>query len=293
MNDFQIISDSACDLPKSLTDQFNIKIVNFYFSFDDVNYKREHVDMTIQQYYEYIISNNAFAKTSLPSIQDYIDVFEPVLKEGKDIVCVCISSKFSGSSQSAVNAKNVLSDVYPDRKIVIIDSLHATGTQGLLVLEICRMKEAGFSIEEITQKIPALISSARINFSVDSLDYLAKGGRIGKASALAGSLLNIKPIIVLENGELFPVQKVRTHKKLIKTMAEKTANELKDDIDTYSLSFLRAATVDSSEELIEELKKYYPDMKYHYPAWHIGTTVGTHTGPTAFGVCYIKKYEFV
>ena len=116
-----------------------------------------------------------------------MDAMEPALKEGKDVLCLCLSSKFSGSFQSAVNAGNILADDYPDRIIRVIDTTCATGCEGLMVLEACRMRDAGMEIDSVVEKLDKMKESACLYVTVDSLEHLQKGGRIGKASAMAGA----------------------------------------------------------------------------------------------------------
>lgn len=111
-----------------------------------------------------------------------MDARMPILQEGKDVFCICLTANFSGSYQSGVNAANILSEAYPERKIIVLDSACVTGSQGLLVYEACRMRDAGYSMEELLSVLDKQKYMTKINFTVDSLDYLQKGGRIGKAA---------------------------------------------------------------------------------------------------------------
>ena len=174
-----------------------------------------------------------------------------------------------------------------------MDSACVTGSQGLLVYEACRMRDAGYSMEELLAVLDKQKYMTKINFTVDSLDYLQKGGRIGKAAALAGAILNIKPIIVMHDGELYPESKVRGHKKALKTIMDMTRNEIDSEKEHYRVLLVRGekerhATVEEMRQTL--LAEGFDVMD---EIWPVGITIGTHTGPTPIGICYIKKYEYV
>ena len=260
MSTYKILSDTSCDIPAAVLEQLDVTYVPFHVSFDTVNYLKELQDITPDEFYDKINAEKIYPKTSLPSVQDYMDAMEPVLKEGKDVFCMCLTANFSGSYQSGVNAANILSEAYPERKIIVLDK----------------------------QKY-----MTKINFTVDSLDYLQKGGRIGKAAALAGTILNIKPIIVMRDGELHPESKVRGHKKALKTIMDMTRNEIGGEKEHYRVLLVRGekerhATVEEMRQTL--LAEGFDVMD---EIWPVGITIGTHTGPTPIGICYIRKYEYV
>ena len=293
MQSYQIISDSSCDIPLHLLQTLNIAFVPYYASFDGLQYHKEFLELTADEFYDKINNSNVFPKTSLPPIQDYIDIFEPYIKEGKDVLCICLSSKFSGSFQSATNAKSILEETYHDSKIYILDSMGATGSQGLLVYEAARMRDAGFDLDKLVATLEKQKLTSKINFTVDSLDHLQKGGRVGKASALAGAILNIKPIITMRNGELFPEKKVRGHHKALSIIMDMTEQELAHAKDSHQIVVIRGDRnrFDAANQIVQDFKadgyQVFDDL------WSVGITIGTHAGPTAIGICYIKKYEFL
>ncbi|MBQ7102870.1 MAG: DegV family EDD domain-containing protein, partial [Anaerotignum sp.] len=131
MNTYKIIADTSCDMPAVVFAEKNVTYVPFNVSFDQQNYIEELKDITPDAFYEKIITEKLFPKTSLPSVQTYMDAMEAELKEGKDVLCLCLSSKFSGSYGSAVNAANILSEEYPERIIRVVDTTCATGCEGL------------------------------------------------------------------------------------------------------------------------------------------------------------------
>ncbi|WMI80219.1 DegV family protein [Anaerotignum sp. MB30-C6] len=294
MRPYQIISDSSCDIAPEYIEKNNLGIVPFFVSFDGQKYYKEIYELTPNDFYDKINETSVFPKTSQPTIQDYMDVFEPYLKEGKDILCLCLTSNFSGSFQSAVNAKNILSESYPEARIEVIDSRNVTASQGILVWEVIQMRDEGYTLDQQLEKIEVLKGTTKINFTVDSLDHLQKGGRIGKAAALAGTILNIKPIIIAQHGELFPESKVRGHKKALRTIMDMTRKEIGDKKDQYRLVLLHAeqARKATTEELANELKEEGFEV-ITPPLIQVGITIGTHAGPTAIGICYIKKHELI
>ncbi len=289
MHNYKIFSDSACDLPLVYKKEYDIGIVPYSVSFGDEKYYKEILELTPTDFYEKITSEHIFPKTSLPSIQEYIDAFEPALQSGKDVICLCLSKKFSGSYQSALNAKNILSEDYTNRTIEIIDSKQATGGQGLLLYEMAQMQLAGYSLKQLAAEAKKLRDTAKINFTVESLDYLQKGGRIGKAGALAGAILNIKPIIEMADGELHPAGKIRGFKKAMKAIMDMTEKEIGAEAEKYRICIISAQKMENAfllKEALQQHKKYdILDIPFQ-----VGVTIGAHAGPTALGICYIKKY---
>lgn len=211
---YKIVTDGSCDLSVERVKELEIKVVPFYVSIDGVNHQKEIVDLNIRDFYQFMIDNpKVFPKTSMPSIQDYLDVFTPLLKAGNDIICICITTKFSGSFNSAINAKNILLDDYPNAKIEIIDATVNTVLQGMLVEEAVVKKNTGASFEETVSYVNEIKKTGRIFFTIGSMDYLVHGGRVGKLSGIAAGALGIKPLILLQEGEIFNNGITRGRKK--------------------------------------------------------------------------------
>lgn len=290
MNNFVILSDSSCDLPEDLKKEYNIDVVPFYVSFDKENYLKENIDININDFYKKVTNEKIIPKTSLPSMEDYSSYFKKHLENGVDILCFTLCSELSGSYQSAVNAANIILEDYPDRKILVIDSKKATVAQGLLVIEASKMQKAGFSLEETYEKMENLKQEGIIIFTIDSLEHLQKGGRIGKASALAGSLLNIKPILLLLNGVLEPHSKVRGRKKSLSEVLKIFDEYIDKDISKYQIAIAHAYCKDEAIELEKALNEKY-NINLSYPIFDIGITIGAHTGATAIGIGFIKKFD--
>lgn len=290
---YQIFSDSSCDTPPEIIEKYGITLVPFYVSFDQENYYKENIDITNEEFYNKLVNEKVFPKTSLPSVQDYMNKFQAALEANLNVLCLCLSHKFSGSYQSAVNAKNILMEQYPDSKIIILDSIQATAGQGLVLLQAAYMKEAGYSIEENSKRLEDLRETARIMFTVDTLEYLAKGGRIGKAASLAGTMLNLKPMIQLKDAELIPYSNVRGRKKSLEKilfMVEEYFKEQNADYKDYDFCLVNSSSPDDIHIVKSNIEKLI-GKEITYPVFQIGVTIGTYTGPGAIGVCFIKKYN--
>ncbi len=287
MKSFAIVSDSSCDLTKSYVEENNINIVPFSISFDSKNYLKENVDIDTKTFYERLENGETSVKTSLPSIQDYLDVFIPLLKEGKDIVCLCLSSKFSGSYQSAVNAATIAEDDFPEAKIVVIDSKAATAAQGYIVKEVVKLKEENKPIDTIEESLQDIMANFKLFFTLDSLDFLARGGRIGKGAALAGTLLDIKPILFLQDGELGPHSKVRRRKKAISTLLDILDSEIQKIDGPYYIEVVSSVENEEAFKFRDEISEKYSAKEVTLT--NIGVTIGVHTGPTALGFLIVKK----
>ena len=293
MKEYQIFSDSSCDLPASLLNKHAIRLIPFYVSFDHDTYYKEHVDITIDEFYGKLSMKNVYSTTSMPTVQDYISSFKNAISDGLDVLCLCLTQKFSGSYQSAMNAKAILEEQYPDANIEIIDSIQATAGQGLLLLQSAYMKEAGYSLDSVIEIMNKQKHTARIMFTVDTLEYLAKGRRIGKVTSLAGTMLDLKPLIQLKDAELMPYSQVRGRKKSLEKVYEMTEEYFLvsgENPQDYDFGIVNATTTEDALQLQATLEEFI-DRKITYPIFQIGVTIGTYCGPGSIGICFIKKFD--
>ena len=299
-NQYQIISDGSCDLPSDLAEEAGIGIVPFYVSFDEKNYLKEIQEIGIRSFYQQMVDEpNVYPKSSMPSVSDFMDAFIPYVESGIPIICICITTKFSGSMQSAVNAKQMIQEKYPDSKITVMDATVNTVLQGVFVLEAAKMREAGLSYEDTIKKLDEIKKTGRIFFTVGNLEYLKHGGRIGKVTALAGSVLGISPVITLKEGEIFPSAIGRSRKKTSDKTIDLLLNYLKEndgDIQDYSLAvgfgYDQQEAYEYQERVIERLHgKGYEISKEELPIRQIGATISVHTGPYPLGLVIIKKWN--
>lgn len=292
---FQIISDGSCDLPPELTAKKQIRVIPFYVSFDGTNYRKELEEIGIREFYQEMVNRKGvYPRSSLPSVQDYMDAFLPYSKAGIPMLVLCISTKLSGSMQSALSARELILEDYPDAKIRVIDTTLCTVLQGLLVLEAAAMQERGAGFEETAERIEAIKSTGRIFFTVGNLEYLQAGGRIGRVAGIAGSLLGIRPVITMKEGEIFPSGISRSRRKTL----EKTIDLLRDCLQAcggavkkYSL----AAGFGYDREEAEEYRRLVVERLEglisleELPLYQIGATIGVHTGPYPLGLGILER----
>ena len=239
---------------------------------------------------------DVFPKSSMPSVDDFYQVFVKSAKENIPVICICITTKFSGSLQSATVAKEMVKDEYPEARITVIDSTVNTVLQGLFVLEACRMRDMGLDYEEIVERILPIRETGRIFFTIGSIDYLRHGGRIGKLAGIAAGALGIKPMITLKEGEIFSSGLARNRIKSMKKVVEMTKDYL-DEIHAKpgEYSFCIGYGYDCEEavkfrEMLKDLVKERLGIE-EIEIRQIGATIGVHTGPYPIGVGIIKKAE--
>lgn len=295
---YAIISDGCCDLTKDIIERYNLHIIPFYISFDSENYYKEIEEIGIREVYDRMMNNpKVFPKTSLPSLQNYMDVFEQYVKEDIPVICICFTPSLSGAYNCACNAKEIVCEKYPEAKISVINSEAATVSQWLMVIEAARMREDGIPYEKNVRILEKMKKTNHIFFTVGNLDYLKYGGRIGKLAGLAASALSLKPIIVLEDGEISSSGIGRSRKKTLQKTIEVLKKYFKEKGEKISeYDFCVGYGYD-----IEEGKKYYQCVKEQLEELcssvkvvcaQIGATIAVHTGPLAIGVGCIRRYEY-
>ena len=288
---FQIVSDGACDFSKEEAQQHNVEVVPFYISFDHENYIREGVDISNDDYFRRLVSEKGlFPKTSQPSPQDYIDVCVPFLESGKDIVILTISSKLSGSYNSAVLAVDMLREEYPSRAIVAIDSLNGCVAQGLILREMIKMRDAGYALPEVVEMAGKVIKTTRVYFTLESLEYLRRGGRVGPTTALVGNVLGLSPILQLEDGQVSQLDNVPGKKKALKLIEEAMIDVLKDETENISISIGHILSEQEAQTFKVNTEAAL-GMKITNPITAVGATIGTHVGPGALAFAYCRKYD--
>ena len=263
-------------------------------SFDSEIYQKEIEEIGVREFYQEMVDHpDVFPKSSMPSVNDFYEVFEKSVKEQIPVICICITKKFSGSMQSATTAKDMILEDYPDAKIVVINSTVNTVLQGLFVLEACRLRDMGYGYEEIVKALLPIRETGRIFFTIGSIDYLKHGGRIGKLAGLAASALKIKPIITLKEGEIFNSGIARNRLKSMQKVVDMT-REYFDEVQAKpgEYSFCIGYGYDREEalqfrEMLKDLVKERLGID-EIGIYQIGATIGVHTGPYPIGVGIIK-----
>lgn len=293
----QIVSDGSLDLSQEITKEKDIEVVPFYVSFDSNTYQKEMVELGVREFYQEMVDHpDVFPKSSMPSVDDFYQVFEKSAKQQIPVICICITKKFSGSLQSATVAKEMIEENYPDAKITLIDSTINTVLHGLFVLEACRLRDQGLEYEEIVEKLLPIRQTGRIFFTIGSIDYLRHGGRIGKLAGITAGALGIKPMITLKEGEIFNSGLARNRIKSMKKIVEMTKNYL-DEVNAkpgeYSFCIGYGYDYDEAVKFREMLKELVEERLGidEIEIYQIGATIGVHTGPYPIGVGIIKKAD--
>lgn len=295
---FGIVSDSSCDLPESYVQTEQVEIVSFYLSFDGEEYYREGKEISIPEFYQRMAENpDCFPKTSMPSIQDYVDAFLSFVKKGLPVLCICLSRKLSGSLKAAVNAKQVVEEQFQGARIEVVDSCLATALQGMLVKNAVEMRNAGKTLDEAAEALRSLRQSGHIFFTTDDLKYLEHGGRIGKVASVAGSVLKIKPLIQFYDGELGSAELCRGRKKSLQKIIDKMESyiqDLKIEPEDYFLVTGVGLWVPEYDEFKMRLRERLGTSGFRVREWEdiqIGATIGVHTGPYPLGAGLLRQWK--
>ncbi|MCI6652795.1 MAG: DegV family protein [Ruminococcus sp.] len=277
---YKLFCDSTCDLTDSLAKELDIEIIPMQFCLDDKNYKHylDEREMSMEDFYK-ALKNGADAKTAQVQFDTFAEHFEPVLKEGKDIIYICFTSGMSGTYNTCKIAVEELKEKYPERKITVIDSLCASAGEGYLAyLAGKKMQEESPSFDELCKYIEDMKMKIVHWFVVDDLDQLKKGGRIGALSATFGKALQIKPLISVDNeGKLLAVAKIRGNAKVFTTLVDRIK---RDGVDLENQTIFVAHA--ECPEKAEKLKELLSPLVKEVITVKIGPIIGTHVGQ---GMC--------
>ncbi len=281
MNEYVLSCCSTADLTKEHFEGRDIHYVCFHFAIDG----KEYVDdlgatIPFDEFYKRI-ADGADTRTSQVNISEYVDFFTPFLDAGKDIVHVCLSSGISGTINSARNAASILKERYPERCIYIIDSLGASSGYGLIMDTAATKRDEGMSAWELADWIEA--NKLRMHhwfFSTDLSAYV-RGGRISKTAAVFGGLLEICPLLNMDNlGRLIPREKIRTKKRVIKEIVARMERDAEGGLDYSGKCYIsQSACYDDARAVADLVEEKFPKLNGKVEINSVGTTIGAHTGP--------------
>ena len=274
----RIVTDSTCDLPKEIADFYDIEIVPLNIIFGANSYK-DGVDLDRKDFYKLLSESGDFPKTSQPSPEDFSDVYKKVFGRGdaETIISLHLSANLSGTYNSALKASEEF-----DGKVAMFDSGTVSLGLGMMATIAGEMARNGNSLEQITGKLAKMKKSQKLFFTLESVDYLIKGGRVGKARGFLGKILGLKPILTLVNGEVQPLSKARNREKII----EKVLSLLPRDLSDGRLAVAHAADPSKVNLIMDALKGRYDLNKIL--TGEIGPTVGAHCGPGTWGLFFMK-----
>ena len=291
MGDYIISACSTADLTKEQFERFDIKYIYFHYFLDDVQYPDDlGQTMSFDEFYKKM-ADGSDTRTSQVNVDEFIEFFTPYLEAGKDVLHLTLSSGISGVYNSAMIAKQELEEKFPDRKIIVIDSLCASAGYGLLMAELAEKRDAGATIDELEAWTRDNLMKMNHWVMVTDLKYLVKGGRLSKTSGFLGGMLNICPIINVNNeGKLIAREKIRTKKKAIKRMVELMEEQTEGGLDYSGKCYIsQSACMEDAREVADLIESRFPKLNGKVVINSIGTVIGSHTGPGTIALFFWGK----
>ena len=287
MANYKIITDSACDLPGDLLQNLNVDKASLTVLFQGQS-RADTVDEGVKEFYDGLRAGEV-ATTSAVNPDSWASVIEPALQAGQDVLVLAFSSGLSTTYQSAVIAAGELLEVYTDRKIYVVDTLCASLGQGLLVWYACQKRDAGMSLEDLRDWVEENKLHLCHWFTVDDLMFLKRGGRVSATTALVGTMLQIKPVLhVDDEGHLINVAKARGRKASIDALAKKVA-ELGEGFDNETMFISHGDCPEDAEYLARILKEKHGAKHVHIN--HVGAVIGSHAGPGVLALFFLGKHR--
>jgi len=281
MGEFILSCCSTADLSKEHFLQRDITYVCFHYELDGVQYADDLGEtMSSEQFYQ-AMTNGAETRTSQVNVAEFMEYFEGFLKQGKDILHLCLSSGISGTYNSACMARAELAESYPDRKIYVVDSLAASSGFGLLMDKLADLRDEGKSIDEVRDFAEANKLKLHHWFFSSDLTFFIKGGRVSKTAGFFGTMLNICPLLnVSIDGKLIPRQKIRTKKKVIEAIVKQMETFAENGHDYDGKCYIsQSACYEDAKSVADMVEDRFPRLNGKVEINNIGTTIGSHTGP--------------
>lgn len=281
----KIITDSTSYIPKEYIEKYDIKVVSLNVFMD--NESLRELDIDSKTFYNKMDNLDHLPKSSQPTPDEMLNAFTDIVKNGDSIIGIFLSSNMSGTFSSANLIRNMILEDYPDANIHILDSKTNCMQMGFAVLECAKLAYEGKNIYDILKVYDKISSNSKFLFSPDTLEYLKKGGRIGSASALLGSILQIKPILTVTDGTTSVFTKVRTRKKAISTII----NSVLDDISKKGLGDIIVHHINCEDEGIKIANILEEKLGTCVKVQSIGPVIGLHVGPGSLGIAYYTSID--
>ena len=281
MGNFVLCCDSTADLSKEHFERRDIHYVCFHFFLDGKEYFDDlGQSVPFDQFYQ-AMADGAETSTSQVNVDEYINFWKPMLEEGKDILHLCLSSGISGTINSAVNAARILEEDYPDRKIYVVDSLGASSGYGLIMETLADKRDEGMDLEELHTWVEEHKLNMHHWFFSTDLTFFVKGGRISKASGWFGGMLNICPLMTMDNeGHLVPRFKIPGKKKVVREIVKKMGEFADGGYEYAGKCFIsNAGCYDDARAVADLIEEQFPNLNGKVVINSVGTTIGSHTGP--------------
>ena len=265
----KIVTDSTADLPLQLANELGITVVPVYLRFGDEVY-RDRVDISEDEFYQRLLHDPIHPSTMQPSPQDFVHVYDGLAQEANGIISIHVTSKLSGTYNSALQGKKLVEKKCP---IEVIDSQVVTMGLGQLAMAANTIAGSGKSLQQVAEQVRRMIPSIHILALLDTLKYLALGGRIGKVQALLGSILSVRPMLTMKDGELVPAGRVRNRNRGI----DRLFDFVKNAVDVQDLAIVYNTTPDEAQALLRRMDSIFP--KERITLARLGPALGVHAGP--------------
>ena len=281
MSDYILSCCSTADLSREHFESRDIHYICFHYFLDEKEYPDDlGQSVPFDQFYD-AMSKGADTRTAQVSIGEYVDYFTPFLEQGKDIVHVSLSSGLSGTVNAAKNAALIVRERFPERNVYVIDSLGASSGYGLLMDRAADKRDEGLSAEELAKWVEENRLKVHHWFFSTDLSFYVKGGRISKTAAFFGGMLDICPLLNMDNlGRLIPRYKIRTKKKVIRTIVDKMEEYARDGLDYDGKCYIcNSACLADARQVADLVEARFPKLNGKVEIYNIGTTIGSHTGP--------------
>ena len=274
----KVVTDSCSDITPQLAREFGITVVPLYVNFGNETY-RDNVDLSTEEFYHKLETSKIHPTTSTATPADFAKIFTKLMEETKEILTITLSEKFSATYAAALQSKTMVSK---DCRIEVIDSKAGAGAQMLLVISAAKMARAGANLDHIIDQVKKAIPRVHIRMSFDTLEYLRRGGRIGKVQAFLGSLLKVNPIVGIKDGATFPIARSRNRTQAMDFLV----NFVKGFSQLEAVAIEDATTPDDLQILAERLKDVAPPERIYRSK--VSPVVGTHVGPHVLAVAILE-----
>ena len=274
----KVVTDTMGDIPAEAVKELGITVIPLYIRFGDESY-RDGVELTTDEFYRKLETSRFFPQTSTPAPVEFVQLYDELAEETDEIISIHLSSKFSATYEVALRAKAQMNKAC---RVEVIDSRSVLMGEGLLVIKAAKAAQRGESLEQITALVNGFIDRIHIRACFDTLEYLRRGGRIGKAQALLGTLLKVHPILGVEGGEVIPIGRERSRAKGLNFLY----NFVRGFSHIEALAVEHATTLDEAEALAERLADIFPKDQIYMA--RVGAAIGTHVGPHVIAVSLLE-----
>jgi DegV family protein with EDD domain len=275
----KIVTDSTADLTPELIEELGITVVPLYVCFGE-NVYRDREDISEDGFYERLLQDSIHPTTTQPTPQDFAEVYRQLSVDADGIISIHISEKLSGTCNSALQGKKSVENGCP---IEVVDSKTTSMALGLVVMAAATIAKNGKSLQQVTEEIKQIVSSVQLLVLFDTLKYLAKGGRIGKAKSLLGSVLSVRPLLTIKDGEFVPVNQVRSRSKGI----EKLFDFVRDADNIEDLAVIHSTTPDEAGLLAGRISSILHSKQVRIA--RLGPVLGVHGGPGVLAIAFRRK----